>query len=56
MSAIMNGASTSRKHQPVASNIVHFAKEPTKMNLADILTNKLMNKPKQEGLLDRFIY
>ena len=41
--------------EAVASKIVRIAKEPTETNLADIFT-KPMNKPKREGLLDRFMY
>jgi hypothetical protein len=41
--------------EAVASGTVRVAKEDTLTNLADVFT-KLMNKPKREGLLDRFMY
>ena len=41
--------------EAVASNIVRVAKEGTATNLSDLFT-KMMNKPKREGLLGRFMY
>jgi hypothetical protein len=41
--------------EAVASLIVRIAKEDTLTNLADLFT-KMMNRPKREGLLDRFMY
>ena len=41
--------------EAVASLVVRIAKEDTLTNLADLFT-KMMNKPKREGLLDRFMY
>ncbi len=40
--------------EAVASNIVRVAKEGTTTNLSDLFT-KLLNKPKREGLLGRFM-
>jgi hypothetical protein len=41
--------------EAVASLVVRIAKEDTLTNLADLFT-KMMNKPKRESLLDRFMY
>jgi hypothetical protein len=41
--------------EAVASGIVRIAKEDTLMNLADVFT-KMMNKPKREGLFNKFMY
>jgi hypothetical protein len=40
--------------EAVASNVVRVAKEGTTTNLSDLFT-KLLNKPKREGLLGRFM-
>jgi hypothetical protein len=41
--------------ESVAAQIVRIAKENTLMNLSDVFT-KTQNKPKREGLLDKFMY
>jgi hypothetical protein len=41
--------------EAVAAEIVRIAKEGTDTNLSDLFT-KTLNKPKREGLLDRFMY
>jgi hypothetical protein len=41
--------------EAVAADIVRIAKEGTDTNLSDLFT-KTLNKPKREGLLDRFMY
>jgi hypothetical protein len=41
--------------EAVASDIVRTAKEGTDTNISDMFT-KTLNKPKREGLLDRFMY
>jgi hypothetical protein len=41
--------------EAVASGIVRIAKEDTLTNLSDVFT-KMMNKPKREGLFDKFMY
>ena len=41
--------------EAVAAGIVRIAKEDTLTNLADLFT-KTLAKPKQEDLLDRFMY
>jgi hypothetical protein len=40
--------------EAVASGVVRIAKEDTLTNLADAFT-KMMNKPKREGLFDKFM-
>ncbi len=40
--------------EAVAARIVRIAKENTLTNLSDVFT-KMMNKPKREGLLDKFM-
>jgi hypothetical protein len=40
--------------EAVAAGIVRIAKENTLTNLSDVFT-KMMNKPKREGLLDKFM-
>ena len=41
--------------EAVASNVVRVAKEGTATNLADLRT-KLMNEPKREGLMGKFMF
>jgi hypothetical protein len=41
--------------EAVAADVVRIAKEDTLTNLADVFT-KMMNKPKREGLLNKFMY
>jgi hypothetical protein len=41
--------------EAVASNVVRVAKEGTATNLSDLFT-KMLNKPKREGLLGKFMY
>ena len=41
--------------ESVAAGVVRIAKENTLTNLSDVFT-KTQNKPKREGLLDKFMY
>jgi hypothetical protein len=41
--------------EAVAAGVVRIAKENTLTNLSDVFT-KMLNKPKREGLLDKFMY